>query len=79
MLFTCVKGIGYPSTLPFFDNTTRLIAGPRKTPKRFELTFLAYLQGRKLQILYYPFSRKLSGDDGIRTRDLRLAKALLSR
>jgi hypothetical protein len=38
MLFTSVKGITRPSTLPFstFDKATRLSAGSQRTSKRFE-------------------------------------------
>ena len=46
---------------------------------RIEPALLFGLAGHQLQPLRHPFSSALSGDDGIRTRGLRLAKALLSR
>jgi hypothetical protein len=48
-----------------FDNATRLIAGPRNTPKRSEHNFLTCLQDCQLQTFCHPFLHKLSGDGGI--------------
>ena len=62
-----------------FDKATRLTAGSRRTPMRLEPYFLADAVGRELQACRRPFVHEPSGDDGIRTRGLRLAKALLSR
>ena len=45
---------------------------------RAKLLAYIYCQSRKLQTFHHPFVHRLSGDDGIRTRGLRLAKALLS-
>ena len=64
-----------------FFSTKRPGSSPGRVvlPLRSEPTFYLTCQGRQLQTFRHPFIHRLSGDDGIRTRGLRLAKALLSR
>jgi hypothetical protein len=82
MLSTCVKGIEYPSTnlFIFLDKATRLTAGPRRSALRYEPLFQIEVYDRQFQTLANLSPKSVtSGDDGDRTRGLRLAKALLSR
>ena len=48
-------------------------------PMRFEPTPFDFIAESPTSNYSFSFQRPLSGDDGIRTRGLRLAKALLSR
>lgn|GEM_PF-6744248 len=81
MLSTFVKGIARPSThirFSNFDKATRLIAGPRKSVAIVSLQYSQKNADRQIFSFTALTTVRSCGDDGIRTRGLRLAKALLS-
>ena len=64
--------------LSIFDNSARLIAGPKNSHAHVALKILILLKRRTVEPINNPFADNPGGDDGTRTRDIRLAKAALS-
>ena len=82
MHFTSVKGIEYPSTSYSFLETKRPGSSPGLNGYQCDISLQLFIQLIELQLQTFANLSPInvsSGDDGDRTRGLRLAKALLSR